>query len=207
MEEKVTVKDLIDTIKKEGIEAANRKAQDIHSEAQHRADELVQGAKKEAEKIIGHAKEEADRLRQMGEKALVQAGRNLLISLRQEIISLFQRLSEREASAALTPEAIKDIVIKIIDKWSVKGECPPIEVLVPEKDLARLEEALMKTLQKEWKKGVTLKPVDHIQSGFQIGERDGSVHYNFTEKGIIEILSAYMNPRLAKFLEGSAKQE
>ena len=206
MEANATVKGLIDTIKKEGIQEANRQGEDIIREAQKKAEDIVLKARKEAERIVNDAKENAEKMKLSGEKALTQAGRNLIISLKQQITELFKKVTEAQVTSAFTPEVIKDVIIKIIENWDMTENFPGIEVLVDKKDLKKLEEALVKSLSEEWKNGVILKPVDNIQAGFQIGEKDGNVHYNFTSKGISEILSEYLNPQIAKFLEAGAEE-
>jgi V/A-type H+/Na+-transporting ATPase subunit E len=201
MEAKASVKDLIDIIKKEGIEESRKNSEAVLDEAKKNAEHIVQQAKVEAEAIVSEAKKEAKRAAEAGEKALVQAGRNLLISLREEITRLFKKVTEREVSSVLTPEIMKEMILKIIEKWKAdKGESQ-LEVLLNEKDIKKLEDALLQAVRKEWKKGVFLKPLEGVQAGFRIGEKEGSIHYNFTEQGLAEILGEYLNPRLARFLK------
>jgi vacuolar-type H+-ATPase subunit E/Vma4 len=71
-----------------------------------------------------------------------------------------------------------------------------------EEERASLEGAIFDTLGDTLKGGVVLKPVKTIGSGFRIGEKDGDFHYDLTHKGIAEMLSQYLNPRIAKFLDG-----
>ena len=206
MEERTQVKDLINTIKKEGIEEAEKEKESIIQNAQTKAEEIVEQEKKESIKIINNAKEESEKLTVAGNKALSQAGRNLLINIRQEIVNLFQKVTLRKTSSSLSSDAVKDVILKIVEKWDVKENFPGIEVLVNNDDLKNLEESLFQALNDKWKEGVTIKPLEGIQAGFRIGEKDGNVHYNFTDKGVSEILSEYLNPKLAKFLESNEKE-
>ncbi len=137
---------------------------------------------------------------------MTQSGRDLILSLQQEIIRLFDKIVEREICGALTPELMKEIIIKIVDKWEMDERSCGIEILLSEEDRQKLEDTLFDALQDEWKKGVVLKPIDSIQAGFRIGEKNGGMHYDFTEKGIAEALSAYLNQRVSRFLKGSEKE-
>ena len=124
METMATVKGLIDTIKKEGIQEASKQGEDIIREAQKKAEDIVQKAREEAGRITDEAKENADRIKAAGEKALEQAGRNLIIGLKQQIIDLFKKVTEAQVASCYTPEVIKDVILKIIENWDMSENFP-----------------------------------------------------------------------------------
>ncbi len=206
MDERASVKDLIETIKKEGIQEASKQGEDIVKSSEKKAEQIVINAREEAKTILDDAKVNAQKVKDGAEKAMAQAARNLVISLKQEITALFQKVTQRKIAKALNPSAVKDLIVLIIEKWEMSENFPGVEILVGKQNLKELEEHLKKALSEEWKNGVVIKPVDSVQAGFQIGEKDGNVHYNFTDKGITEILSEYLNPQMAKFLEESSKE-
>jgi V/A-type H+-transporting ATPase subunit E len=203
MEPSANVESFIERLKKEGVEEANKKAQSILDEASLEAQGILKNAEEEARRILSHAREEVERNREIFDRALSQAARNLLMSLENAIIRLFDRVVEREVATALTPEVMKEMIIKLVDRW--QGEEGPrvIEILFSAEDKRKIEEALVNALQKEMGTGVVLKPIQAIQAGFRIGEKDGQFHYDFTHKGIAEVLCEYLNPRYAKFLNVS----
>ncbi len=202
----ITLQNFIEEIKKEGIEGANKEKEAIISDARSKAEAIINEAKREADTILDHAKQEIQKNKAAFETSMTQSGRDLILSLQQEIIRLFDKIVEREISGALTPELMKEIIIKIVDKWEMGERSFGIEILLSEEDRQKLEDTLFDALQDEWKKGVVLKPIDSIQAGFRIGEKNGGVHYDFTEKGIAEALSAYLNQRVSRFLKGSEKE-
>jgi len=202
----ITLQNFIEEIKKEGIEGANKEKEAIISDARSKAEAIINEAKREADTILDHAKQEIQKNKAAFETSMTQSGRDLILSLQQEIIRLLDKIVEREISGALTPELIKEIIIKIVDKWKMDERSCGIEILLNEEDRQKLEDTLFDALQDEWKKGVILKPIDSIQAGFRIGEKNGGVHYDFTEKGIAEALSAYLNQRVSRFLKGSEKE-
>ena len=79
------IKNLIEKIQQEGIVAGEEKAKDIETQAGRQAEALVEKAKKEAEGIIAEAKERVARMEKSTRVLLEQAGRNLLLALREEI--------------------------------------------------------------------------------------------------------------------------
>jgi hypothetical protein len=72
--------------------------------------------------------------------------------------------------------------------------------LSPE-DWRQLEEGLRSGLQGIFKDGLVLKPVAGIEKGFRIGVQGENAHYDLTDKGIAELLSEYLSPRVARFLK------
>ena len=78
----IQLQELIDQIKKDGVEAAETQAEAILTAAKAEADKIISDAKSQAEKLMLDAKAENERTVKSGEDALRQAGRNLLISFR-----------------------------------------------------------------------------------------------------------------------------
>ena len=76
----VQLQELIDRIKKEGVEAAETEAEAILKSAKEKAEQIISDAQAQADKILLNSKAENDRMLKSSEDAIRQAGRNLLIS-------------------------------------------------------------------------------------------------------------------------------
>jgi V/A-type H+-transporting ATPase subunit E len=201
MEPDISVQSLLDKIKREGIEEANTRAQEILAEARGEAERIIGEAQDEAEKLLAEAKAEIARNREAFESSMSQAGRDLVLGLKNDMSRLCQRIMEKEVASALTPEVMKEIILRMAGAWRVGEPGQGIEVLTSEKDRENLEKWLFHSLRDELKTGITLKPIDRIRAGFRIGEKGGSLHYDFTHEGVAEILMEYLNPRIAVYLE------
>ena len=81
----IQLQELIDRIKKEGVEAAEVQADEILESAKVEAEKIISDAKAKAEKIMSDAKTENERIVKSGEDAIRQACRNLLISFRESV--------------------------------------------------------------------------------------------------------------------------
>ena len=81
----IQLQELIDQIRKDGVEAAETQAETILKTAEEEAEKIIADAKSHAEKIISDAKAENERTVKSGEDAIRQAGRNLLISFRESV--------------------------------------------------------------------------------------------------------------------------
>ena len=105
------LKQLIDKIQSEGVQAAEQKAKAIEAEAKRRAEAIVKQAKDKAEEIINDSKAEAAKMQASGEVALKQAGRDLIISLKAEINDLLKRLIASKTGEALAPENLAEVIV------------------------------------------------------------------------------------------------
>ena len=76
----IQLHELIDQIKKDGVDAAETEADAILKSAKDEAEKIISNAKAEADKIMLNAKAENERMVKSSEDAIRQAGRNLLIS-------------------------------------------------------------------------------------------------------------------------------
>lgn len=204
MKTEVNIQDLLDKIKKEGVEEADRQSQEILDRARLEAEVIVEEAKREAERTLTLAREEVRRKQEAFEQELSQSGRNLVLGVKQEIISLMDRILRREVRSALNSGVLRELIVKLVDRWKKDEEFQGIEVLLSEGERELLEDAVFHAFQEELRKGVLLKPIRTVGAGFRIGEKDGDLHYDFTDAGIAEVLSEYLNPRVAKFLAGAS---
>lgn len=201
----VQLKELIDRIKSEGIESAEEQAQKIIREAEEKAKQIVSSAEKDADNIRQQAEEEAARREHTGRESLKQAGRDLVISLQKTLQNLFESVIYTETAEKLKGDALQKSIQELIDHWS--EDVTDISVLVAEDELQKLEKGLRDKLSAQLAKGMELQPLPNVEAGFQVAYKDGSAYYNFSAEGIAEILSEFLNPRLAEILKEAVKEE
>lgn len=201
----VQLKELIETIRSEGVENAEAKAGEIIRDAENRRNEILASAEKEAADIRKKAESDAARMVATAEESIRQAGRDLILSLESSIVSMLDAVVKRESAEALKGDGLEKAVLAVLSSW--KNENDTIDLLLPKEALARLENTLLDKLKGKLKSGVTLKPAAGIDAGFRIAEKDGSAYYNFTAEGIAEMLSQYVNPRISALLRESVKSD
>jgi len=187
----VQLKELIEKIKIEGVKSAEERAAEIVAGAEKRASQLVEAARREAEQIVGQAKEEA--------------ARDLLLNLRGSITRVFTALVEAETTKVYDGKALEEAIVAVMKSWD-GSELKELAVLLPEDKLKTLEGGLRARLSDELKKGLEIRPSAAARAGFVVSEKSGNAYYNFTSQAIAEVLSDYLNPRLAEIVreEGSA---
>ncbi len=195
----VKLEDLIQKIKQDGIDEAQKESQAIIDKANQEAVAIIDAAKGQAKKLIEDGQNNIQRLKTNGEKSLQQAARDLSLSLKEQLTALLDRLLKQKISGTLSPEFIKDMITKIIDKWA-QDKKADIEVLVGEKDQKKLAELLFADLKEEAKKAIEIKVSPTIEKGFRIGIKDQEVYYDFTDESLLEALKEFLSPSLSAIL-------
>jgi len=198
------LKNLIDKIQEEGVQAAEEKAAAIEKEAQKQAEKIVKNASDEAKELMSAAKEEISKMEKSANDALTQSGRDLLLNLRQEINNILARLTALHVRDALSGGELTKIVHSIIKETKDK-ETPDITITLKKSDCENLEKTLFPELKDKAKQSITLKTSDDITGGFTISYDSGKSLYDFTDKALAEYISASLRPALGEILNKASK--
>jgi V/A-type H+-transporting ATPase subunit E len=200
----VQLQELLEKIKQDGVQSAEEESQRIIAETEKKAGEMIAEAEQKASQIVDNAKKEASRLKQSGNEALQQAGRDLLLEIERDIKAVFSRLIEKETGTALKENALETAIVDLIKAWP-ENNVSDIQVLLKKEDLNKIETGLRQKLKSEFAEGLELSAFEGIDGGFRISEKDGSAYYDFTKSGIAEALSQYLNPRLGDIIKQSVE--
>ncbi len=202
----IRLQELLEKIRKDGIEAAETDASKVLAEAETRRKTIVSDAEREARAILAKAKADADRFEEAGKAALEQAARNLVISFRTEIASVLAAIVRTDTEKALSGSVLEAAIPAVLAAWKDKGT-DDLAVLLPPSELAKLEGSLRKKLDAELKKGLELRPFPGIRAGFRITEKDGAAYYDFSSDALAEMLSQYLNARLGEIAAAAIRKE
>jgi len=200
----IQVQELINKIKKDGIETAAQEAARLKSEAEAEAKQIVEAAKKEAAEIVEKGKKDAARSEKAGIAALEQASRNLVLVFKGEIQALLNKLVAEQLGVSYNNDVLKAVLPDILKAWGTKN-ADSLAILLPEASLAKLQAFFKEKLAAELKKGLELRSDASLAGGFKIAKKDGSAYYDFSAESVAEMLSAYLNPQLAAILTNSVK--
>lgn len=197
----VKLENLIEKIKKEGVVEAQKVSEETIENAKEEAAKIVSNAKEEAAGLIEKAKREAEQFKNNSENALRQAGRDLVLKLKDQLVKLFDRVLKRSVVEELSPEFLKDLIVKIVNNWSVDKNSS-LEIIVSSKDKQKLEELILSSFKKEAENTITVKTSNNVTKGFRIGIKGENAHYDFTDDSILESLKELMSPNISKVLNG-----
>ena len=200
----VQLQELIDKIKKDGIESASEEANLMKSKAEAEAKRIIDAAHKEASSIVEKGKADADRFEKAGIAAVEQASRNLVLAFKDEIQVLLDKIIAQAVSVSFNDDVIKTVIPEVLKNWASRGS-DKLNILLTEPDLKKLEDYFKVKLADELKMGTELKSDRNLGAGFRIAAKDGSAYYDFSAESVAELLAAYLNPRLQEILKTSVK--
>lgn len=203
----VQLQELIDKIKKDGVASAENEAAKIVAEAEKNAEKIIADAQEKADEIVKNAKAETERMEKASEEAIIQAGRNMLLSFKESIISELDGLIKTETENAQTKEILAKLIPETVKAWSKNADASELSVLLSEKDLKSLESSLISELKGEIAKGLEIKPDKTLSYGFRIGVKNGAAYYDYSAESLSEMFAAYLNPKVAALIKIAAKDE
>ena len=197
----IQLQELIEQIKKDGVDAAEAKAEAIIESAKAEAEKIISDAQTKADKIISDAKAENAKAVKSGEDAIRQAGRNLLISFRESIARELKAIVSSNVNTVYSSDAFSKLIISTVENWTGKPEAEDISVILNSNDLSKLEESLLAELNAKMLKGVPLKANDNFDGGFRIAVNNGAVYYDYSAEAVTDMLSNYLSPKVTALLK------
>ncbi|EID84661.1 H+-ATPase subunit E [Treponema sp. JC4] len=201
----VQLQELIDKIKKDGVATAEAEAAKKIAEAEKKAESIVADAQDKAAEIIKNAKAETERMEKASEEAIVQAGRNMLLSFKDSLVAELDGLIQAETAKAATKDVLAKLIPETVKAWAKNSDASELSVLLAEKDLKSLESALTGDLKAEISKGLEIKPDKTLTAGFRIGVKNGAAYYDYSAESLAEMFGAYLNPKVAALMKTAAK--
>lgn len=196
----IQLQELIDQIKKDGVETAEAEARSILDAAQAQAAKIIADAQARADKILLDAKNENERMVRSSEDAIRQAGRNLLISFRESVTRELNAIVGQAVAAAYSSDMLAQLVVDVVARWADKPDAEDIAVILNSRDLQLLEETVLAGIQDRMLKGVTLKANDNFDGGFRIAVNNGSAYYDYSAQAVVDMLSNYLSPKVTELL-------
>ena len=197
----IQLQELIDQIKKDGVQAAETEAESILKSAKAEAEKIVADAKAQADKILLNAKNENDKMVKSGEEAIRQAGRNLLISFRESVAKELGAVAGETVAGVYSSDALESLIIKAVEAWATNPEAEDLAVILNTEDLKKLEGTMISKLKNKMQNEITLKANDSFNGGFRIAVNDGKVYYDFSGEAVVEMLSTYLSPKVTALLK------
>ena len=197
----IQLQELIEQIKKDGVEVAETEAEAIIKTANEKAEKIIADAQAQADKILLDAKKENEKMVKSSEDAIRQAGRNLLISFRESVTKELNAILNKNVNAVYSSEALAEIIINVVESWAKNPEAENITVIINSESLKSLEDTLIAGFKEKMVAGVTLKAGDNFDAGFRISANNTGAYYDYSAEAVIEMLSAYLSPKVTELLK------
>ncbi|HHT26752.1 MAG TPA: V-type ATP synthase subunit E [Firmicutes bacterium] len=196
----IQLQQLLETIKTEGVDAAEKKAAEIISAAEKKAQAIVAEAEEKADKILEQAKQAAEQREAAAKAAVHQAGRDTVLTIEKQLKEVFGRLVTQTVGATYQHEVLEAAILEVVRQWTADVDGATV-ILNPEQAKA-LEESLKAKLSEQLSKGIRITPSSKVSAGFILKQEDGAAYYDFTAEAIAEVLATHLNPALAEIIKG-----
>ncbi len=197
----IQLQELIEQIKKEGVETAKAQADAILTSAKAEAEKILADAQAEADKRLQDAKNETERMVKAGEEAIRQAGRNLLISFRESVTRELNAIVGEQVAAVCSSDELTELIVCAVEHWVTKPDAEGLDVILTPSTLQRLEATLQAQFKARALTGVTLKANNNFDGGFRIAPKDSGVYYDYSSDAVCEMLSNYLSPKVTALLK------
>lgn len=197
----IQLQELIEQIKKDGVDAAETEAKAILEEANAKAEKIVADATMQADKILANAKAENERMVKAGEDAIRQAGRNLLISFRESVSRELNAFLNKNVNAVYSSDSLAQLILKVVESWANKPDAEDIAIILNSDTLKSLEDTVYAGIKDRMLGGVTLKANDNFEGGFRIAVNNGSAYYDYSVDAVVDMLSNYLSPKVTELLK------
>ena len=118
------------------------------------AEKIINDAKAKADAIVKKAQIDANTVESRGEAALRQAVRDIVITLRGEIMNRFKNVVKEATAEAMTPDLMGKIVLEMVKNYNEKNPSgdADIELLLAQKDMSAMENLFKTSLVNSLKK-------------------------------------------------------
>lgn len=202
----VQLQELIDKIKQDGVNSAEKKAAEIIKAAEEKADSIKAEAEEAASAMTKKAQEECALFEKAAISSIQQAGRNTLISFRECLAAELDSLIRFETNKAYDSSVLQNLIPEAVKEWIKKENTEDLSVILSEKDAQILGDAFLNSLKAKVSGGIELKSDSRMRAGFRIGTKDGGAYYDFSAEAVAAMFSSFMSSKTAQILKSAAKE-
>lgn len=178
----VQIQDLVTSIRKEGIDAANERAEQIIAEAKAKAAEIIADAKAEAKATEEAAARDIEVLRQGAIQNAEQAKRDAMLAFKMDVNSEVQKILNCKIKENLSGDALGKLIKAVLTDEDIANYAVEVEDVTNELKKA-LDEAILN--------GLEVRPVRSMAAGFRLAAKDGSGYIDCTDEEIMQLLMPY----------------
>lgn len=192
---------ICDTLRKEALEPAEKKAIEIIDAANQKAEELVRQAEKRAEAALKEAKEQIDQERSLFESSLFQAAKLSVETLRQEIeTKLFNpELRSLIASASVDPHIVTKLIESLIQAIEKQGIQSDLLAYIPSDLSPQLINSLLteRVVKKLANQTVSIGP---FKGGAYVKLVDRKMTIDMTDAALEDLIAQFIQKDFRKYI-------
>lgn len=197
------IQKICDKIRRETLDPAKEEAQSIIASAKKKAEEIIKEAEHQAEQHLKQAKSKIEQERNVFHSALIQASKQTVEGLRQDIESKFfneelQNLLDKQLA---DPKIIANLINGIVQAIEKEGISTSLAAVIP-RSVSSEQVAIL--LLDNVRKKLKDKPLEvgEFTGGAQVKLLGKKMTLDLTDQAIKELLATYMRKDFRQILFG-----
>ena len=192
---------LLNRIQEDGLQKSEAERARILADAEAKAAKIIADAEAKAAETEKKAASEAAALKEKAEESIRQASRDIIIALRSEMQQRLQSVVKTSVGQAMDQNLMVALIYEMAKKYA-ENPTDKLEVLLPAAAREQLESGLINALGQDLAARTKILGEPELESGLQIGFRDGSVFLDFSDEDLSDLICSYIGPKLAAILKG-----
>ncbi|WP_449246053.1 hypothetical protein [Desulfarculus baarsii] len=188
------LQELIDVLRKQGVESGEESARQIVASAEKEAERILAQARTEAEAVVTKAQSEADNLKKRLESSLEIAASQFVTNLKSQVeesllvLPLRQKLDENLADESL----LKGLIAKLVENYSAGSPEDDMKIILG-KDAGESLKSYVLGL------GAKVKLSQDLESygaryGLVVELGSGKVRVDFTDEAFLALFLRFLSP-------------
>jgi len=203
------LQELIETLKRQGVESGEKAAQEIVESARKQAEGVVAQARAEAASIVAQAKEESEKETKRLQSSMEIAASQFINYLKGLIGEHLLTLPlKKEIEGAMSDTAfMKTLMTRFVETYAANPEQETIQLLLPKGAEKQLMASAMEIMSRHYAKGskgeqlvLSLEAQD-IKLGFQVSKKDGHVRLDFSDDAFLSLFLRFLSPQFRNLFE------
>lgn len=192
---------LLNRIQEDGLQKSEAERAKIIADAEAKAAKIIADAEAKAAETEKKAAADAAALKEKAEESIRQASRDIIIALRSEMQQRLQSVAKACAGSAMDQNLMVALIYEMAKKYA-ENPTDNLEILLPAAARDQLEAGLLNALGQDLASRTKILGEPELESGLQIGFRDGSVFLDFSDEALSDLICSYIGPKLAAILKG-----
>ncbi|PKN46533.1 MAG: hypothetical protein CVU59_05770 [Deltaproteobacteria bacterium HGW-Deltaproteobacteria-17] len=202
-----SLNEVIEKLKREGIDAAKVEADRIKEKAEADAETTEIEAKAKAKAIVNQAEAEAKKIRDQLQVEMERASKIALAAFKTSVEKalVVPAIDESLATLLTTPAHMEKIIAEMIKGFAANNlKGADLDVILPESMKDQLGAAFAAKMKLMTAGGaVNVLFDDNIRFGFKIGPGGEGFVFDLTDEGLREIFVKFVSPKFRNLFFGS----
>lgn len=176
------IQDLVEALKKDGVEAAQNEADKIILEAKAKAEKIIADAKAEADTIIKKANDKVEILKDSARTSAEHAKRDALLFFKNSVKAEFENLLNANIDKCVDTKTLANLILAALN------DDEPSKYTA---EVNEVTEGLKSELAKELKAGLEIKANPNVRIGFRLTQKDGAGYFDCSDEELKKIMAPF----------------